>query len=206
MTKEFVADECARLDAALRGGGRIRTWSVDTAPLRLAMNGAYEVYAAEAEAAIGAVLARLADDLGEVRRDLLGGDAAAPAPPRAPVVPAPIPFARTMTIDSDIGWWRRLLGAGVRERVEELRAAIRLESLALINEFGTKQVPHLLRETRRTAEGFLADHSGALVDVVRPRDGRARGAAEQERLARLAAAEARLAALAARLSAEGAGA
>lgn len=203
MTKEFVVDECARLDAALRGGGRIGAWSVDTTPLRLAMNRSYEAYAASVDREIGAVLAQMADGLAEIRRDLTGEDAAAPEAPRPPVVPAPIPFARMMTVDADLGWWRRLLGRGVRERTEELRATIWTEALALVNEFGTTQVPHLLRDSRRITLGFAELHAAALLDMAGPSDGRARGVpdglSEEEWRARLAAAEARLATLAARL-------
>ena len=205
----FMEAECARLEAALRSGGRLGAWSVDTAALRSSMRGSYEDFEASSIRWIDAVLARLAGDLGDVYRDLVGEAAAAPVAPRAPVVPAPVPFARTMTIDADLGWWRRLLGGGVRGRVEELREAIRTETLALVGEFGSVQVPQLSRETWRIAASFHDAHAATLRAVATAGDAPARrdvlsrsgmDGGPEGRQARLAVAERRLAALHARLA------
>ena len=212
ITEAFTEAECARLEAALRSGGRIGAWSVDTAALRWSMKGAYGEFAASVSERIDAVLARMADGLAAVYGELLGEEAGALEAPRAPVVPAPVPFARTMTVDADLGWWRRLLGGGVRGRVEELREAIRTESLALVTEFGAAQVPQLSREASRVAAGFFDDHADTLFEIAASGDGSvphdllARSGIEGAsagRASRLASAEARLSALESRLVADG---
>jgi hypothetical protein len=206
--ERFAEAECGRLADALEAGGHRGAWSADAAALRRQMRETYFAAAGEMARAVDRVLGRMSAEIGLIYRDLLGGSAPAPEPPRAPEVPQPVAIARGMTIDADIGWWRRLLGGGRRIAVERLRQAIRMESVSLVEELGTAQVGRMSREAKDVSGAFLETHAATLFGILAAQGGDARrawpggtGSAERGE-ARLEAAERELARLAMRLGAE----
>ena len=203
LVEQFTETECERMEDALRDGTKVTVWSVETANLRFMMGERYNAFAAYVTGEAQGILDRLAQDVEALYAELVGEGTIDVEAPGVPELPAPVTFAQVMTVDADLGWWRRLFGVGIKSRVERLREALRLEALGLVTELGATQVPEFAREVEHVARDFFESHSTALLGVatsVEQRDWSARPDLPPARLTRL---EDRIGALADRFGREG---
>ena len=172
LVDEFTEAECSRMEEGLRDGVRLGVWTVDTTQLRFRMNERYGAFSAQVTAEAATALGRLARRVGEVYADAVGEDSVHPEAPPVPEMPAPVTFSQIMSIDADLGWWRRLFGVGIRDRVEKLREALRLEALSLVTELGATQVPQFARALETVTREFAETHATALVELASSPKGR----------------------------------
>lgn len=196
LVEQFTETECQRMEDALRDGVKVPVWSVETANLRFMMGERYDAFAVYVAGEAETILARLALELELVYADLVGEGAVRVDRPGVPEMPAPVTFAQVMSVDADLGWWRRLFGIGIRNRVERLREALRLEALGLVTELGATQIPEFARQVEQVAQEFFDSHATALLEVATSPDQRDWSARPDTPPARLTRLEEQLGALA----------
>jgi signal recognition particle receptor subunit beta len=146
-------------------------WECDPMRLRVQLRAAYMQFACAIRAAGQRVLARAAQDLGALYRDLLG-DAARNLglePPMVPPIPAPVAIGRTIVVDLQGGWWKRWLKLrrGAQAFAGEYRALILSEAAAVVAEIEDSQAAQVDAALRQALRDFLEEHGQTLLGIAR---------------------------------------
>lgn len=166
----FANRECAELSATLSASRKKGRWSVDTASLRRDLNREYFAFATKMQKRTAAQFEKMAEDLLQLYKDLLGTSAygMAVSPPQAPLVTAPIALSTALTFDMNMPWWNAMFGlkSGVETKAKKLRRLIERETREILVPIEQDNMLKLAVETRAILRNFLDEHSATLNDLV----------------------------------------
>ncbi|MEO1467730.1 MAG: dynamin family protein [Pseudomonadota bacterium] len=206
-----IADRECQVVAEEAATRRVQGWAVDTIGLRRQLKENYDATMAEGITSVGAVLEASARRIERLYMALLPPDIDGIALdlPALPTPRPPVAIARTLSVELDASWWRRLLmrERGIEELQRRLRGVLDSEITALGEEVIQRHFKPFVACIGDVVRDFLsaeAERLIALADEDAEAERRAAMAAlgaDPERLDALAEAVATLEAI----GAEGAG-
>ncbi|MGF1554371.1 MAG: dynamin family protein [Paracoccaceae bacterium] len=182
----FAEAEVVKLDQASSRILRRGSWEIDTMPLRRDLMAAYENAFGEARSEIARTLDEAARQLEALHAALLpDAEPMAIVPPVVPDPPAPVALARTLSLDLDAGWWRRLLGGGrsTAELRAKLRHLVQADVAALVEEVRDAHLQPMVDALDAETRALFERERRSLARLLE--DASAREAVDAERLAAL---------------------
>ena len=146
-------------------------WECDPMRLRVQLRAAYMNFARSTRAAAERILARAADEMGDLYHALLGepGKTLKLEPPGVPQLLPPAAVGKTIIVDLQGGWWKRWikLHRGAKAFAGEYRTLIANEANSIVSEIEEQQVSLVDAALRRTLQGFLDEHAETLTSIAR---------------------------------------
>ncbi|HVG46683.1 MAG TPA: dynamin family protein [Rubellimicrobium sp.] len=170
-SEQFVETTVAAMIRHIEVYGIEGQWECDPMRLRVQLRAAYMGFARSIRAVAQQLLARAAEESGQIYHDLLGepGSSLKLEPPMVPQIPAPVAIGKTIVVDLQGGWWKRWikLRRGAQAFAAEYRTLISNEANTIVAEIEEQQVSAVDAALRRTLQEFMDEHAQTLTGIAK---------------------------------------